>query len=411
MEEVKTKLNWWKDPSRIIPLFIGVAVPSTIFIYTLSQNDKFIWLGENWQWVIPYWLLLLFVFGYILVGFKTIYKKVTEYNSNSRVAILLPISCSEGYENDDLVLMAEGFGEGLRDFMSKRHKELSETYEVVFIDNKYYNSALKTVKEELENGTKFFISTLSSFSTRFSNEFVNLSKDAILINTISGSSTINETKNRVYNFYPNAISEINTILNHVRDNNFKRPYIYCYESTFTQECKEHFIKKWNELNSVDNKIEDEDVSFDFANNKDIDIKHPEFYNTTVANCDSIYIFGYGNSFYDIINELKSGLPDLKNKHIYTISTFKYREWNIYEKESLNELSVFTVRPKMKQGQFLAEKDVVKYFSEQTLDRLLNSLEKINSTRKITFDKAWELSRPRKLDLDNKKIIQVETIKI
>ena len=65
---------------------------------------------------------------------------------------------------------------------------------------------------------------------------------------------------------------------------------------------------------------------------------------------------------------------------------------------------------MKNDTFRIDTDIVKYFSEQSLDRLLRTIEEINN-KKESFDVAWKNNCPRRLDLDKNQNLQVETIKI
>lgn len=415
--------KWFKNPSTIIPLIGGTYFAILLALVfnnpacnTNNLDSYTIFLCSIKEYrvgILLYVLLVFILIGYFLIGRHTIIKEVIKHNSRARIAILLPISCTGEYENEDLALIAEGFGDGLRDFIKKKSSELSEAYEIVLIDNHEYRYALDKIKNELQNGTKYIISTTSKFSTKFVKDFLSISpKDAILITTISGSTLIEDISNRVYNFYPTAVKEIDAIINFTTSQNLFNPFIYSYNSTYPQELKSTFVKCWNEINAKPHHINGDDYSFDFMNINDIDINNINFYNEKVEKSDCILIFGYGKSFFDIIKELKIHCDDLKNKIIITISTFNYYKENNEHLSLLEGLKLITTRPKMKNNlRFSTNKDVVRYFSEQTLDRLLNTLERKNKKRKMTFDKAWELSYHKKLDLVDKRHIQIETLEI
>ncbi len=78
-----------------------------------------------------------------------------------------------------------------------------------------------------------------------------------------------------------------------------------------------------------------------------DINHPTFNNENVKQSDCIIILGYGGSFFDLINKLKIANINIDSKSIFTISTFRYRNWIKEEADTINGLKIFTVRPKMK----------------------------------------------------------------
>ncbi|QMU65108.1 MAG: hypothetical protein GKR88_12950 [Flavobacteriaceae bacterium] len=412
-------LKWHRDKKVIYPLTIGLFVGVLISIIFLSSDcnpdsqeyDKFLcYLSKNKTLTILYWGLLMAFLTNLLTGKKIRMINIPKYNSKSRIAILIPVSCSEYYESEDLKLMLEGFGEGISDFAFKTNYKLSESYEIVLIDSKNFELALKKVKEEIEFGTKYFISTLSSFSTDLSDEFLKLSDEAILINTISGTTAIKEVKNRIYNFYPTSISEVDAIIDCIESRNLENPFIYNFNSKYTRECRDYFIEKWNEIKSKDKHISKKENSYEFINQSSFDLSHPKFINDKVHNSGVLLIFGYGNSFYDLLDVLKPKVTDINSKYIYTISTFKYRSWKVKEEDTLNGLKTITVRPKMQDSKFYTEKDVVKYFSEQTLDRFLKSLELINA-QNLLFDNAWNETSPNRLEYDISGKVKVETIEL
>ncbi len=359
--------------------------------------------------ITSYSFLIAFI-SFLLLFKKRVIERIFKTNSKSRIAIFLPISCKEGYQNEDLKLMAEGFGNGTSDFFFNTNSELSESFELVFIDSNTKEKAFEKLEQELKLGTKYFISTLSSFSLDLSKHFNSIETNAILINTVSGSVNITEVQNKIYNFYPNSKMEIDKIIKSLTDSKFTKPYIYCYKSTFTQECKTYFIDQWNLIKDSTLHLFSEKNSFDFMNKTDFDEKHPAFINDKVKESDCIIILGYGGSFFDLINKLKTSSINLNTKTIYTISTFRYRKWIKEEADSINGLNIFTIRPKMKSDTFKIETDIVKYFSEQSLDRLLRTIEEINKND-INFDVAWKNTCPRRLDLDTNQNLQVETVQI
>jgi hypothetical protein len=399
-----------ENPITVIALGITLFASTSFFL--LTNYKKF---GvESLQLtvlIIMFWALLLVFTIYWLIGKHIREIVIPQHNSKSRIALLVPISCKEDYENEDLKLMMEGFGEGISDFVFKTNKQLTETYEFVFIDNNNYDRALKEVEEEIKLGTKYFLSTLSSFSTQFTEQFLQISKDTVLINTISGTTSISELKNRVYNFYPTSEDEIDAIIDCIEIKKLNNPFIYNFNSIYTRECRDYFIKKWNHDKLKSDHISQEENSYEFINRSSFDTTHPDFIDEGVIKSEIVLIFGYGNSFYDLVNVLKNKCTNFDKKVICTISTFKYRDWKNEEVTTLKNLNVVTVRPKMKKSKFKTDKDVVKYFSEQSLDRLLNSLEKLNKDEKIDFDKAWELSYPRRLDLEKKRKVRVEIIEL
>jgi hypothetical protein len=401
---------------------IHVIFPATItglFFNTYNENDGdlLFLLFENKYVLMIITVLLYMIFFLVILYYKKIKSETIKViipnpfvNSKSRIAIFLPISCKEGYANEDLKLMAEGFGNGTSDFFFNTNTELSESFELVFIDSNTKEKAFEKLEQEIKLGTKYFISTLSSFSLELSKKFNSIDTNSILINTVSGSVNIAEVPNKIYNFYPNSKMEIDKIIKSLTDSKFTKPYIYCYKSTFTQECKTYFISRWNVLKDITLYLSSVSNSFDFMNKRDFDDNHPGFINEKVKESDCIIILGYGGSFFDLINKLKIANINIDSKSIFTISTFRYRNWIKEEADTINGLNIFTVRPKMKSEKFKIETDIVKYFSEQSLDRLLRTIEEINKNNTI-FDVAWKNTCPRRLDLDTNQNLQVETIKI
>lgn len=412
--------NLYNFNKNIFPKIIHILFPAVIaglffntyntndgnFLYTLFANKINLIILSSLIYFISYLIHIYFLKEQIEIV-ETV-KLVS--NFKSRIAIFLPISCKEGYQNEDLKLMAEGFGNGTSDFFFNTNSELSESFELVFIDSNSKEKAFEKLEQELKLGTKYFISTLSNFSLELSKRFNSFNTDAILINTVSGSVEIKEVHNKIYNFYPNSEMEINKIIESIDKSKLTKPYIYSYKSKFTQECKTYFISKWNLVKDISLHLTSESNSFDFMNKTDFDANHPTFNNDKVRESDCIIILGYGGSFFDLINKLKSLSINLESKTIYTISTFRYRKWIKEEADSINGLKIFTVRPKMKSDKFKIETDIVKYFSEQTLDRLLRTIEEIN-IKNLNFNDAWKSTSPRRLDLSNDQNLQVETIEI
>lgn len=408
--------NWYKSGTNQLAVLFAVTFIGIILwvVFTSntcdsSPNDITCYVYKNKLHITSYSFLIAFI-SFLLLFKKRVIERIFKTNSKSRIAIFLPISCKEGYQNEDLKLMAEGFGNGTSDFFFNTNSELSESFELVFIDSNTKEKAFEKLEQELKLGTKYFISTLSSFSLDLSKHFNSIETNAILINTVSGSVNITEVQNKIYNFYPNSKMEIDKIIKSLTDSKFTKPYIYCYKSTFTQECKTYFINQWNLIKDSTLHLFSEKNSFDFMNKTDFDEKHPAFINDKVKESDCIIILGYGGSFFDLINKLKTSSINLNTKTIYTISTFRYRKWIKEEADSINGLNIFTIRPKMKSDTFKIETDIVKYFSEQSLDRLLRTIEEINKND-INFDVAWKNTCPRRLDLDTNQNLQVETIQI
>jgi len=409
--------KWYKKPANqflfgLIIFYLGFILTILLFNQTCTNENVVTWqckIINNKPHIIGYGSFV-FLLIYFLLFKKRIIERILKTNSKSRIAIFLPISCKEGYQNDDLKLMAEGFGSGTSDFFFNTNSELSESFELVFIDSNTEKKALEKLDQELKLGTKYFISTLSSFSLELSKHFNSIETDAILINTVSGSVKIPEVQNKIYNFYPNSKMEIDAIIETINTNDNSKPYIYNYNYTFTKECKSYFIEQWNLNKDKKLHLTDANNSYQFMDKTNFDLTHPAFINDKVKEADCIIILGYGASFFDLINKLKTLQTELENKFIYTISTFRYRKWIKEEADSINGLNIFTVRPKMKSDTFKIETDIVKYFSEQSLDRLLRTIEEINKND-INFDAAWKNTCPRRLDLDTNQNLKVETIQI
>lgn len=408
--------NWYNSGTNqlavlFVVTFIGIIlwVIFTSNTCDSSPNDITCFVYKNKFHITLYSFLIAFI-SFLLLFKKRVIERIFKTNSKSRIAIFLPISCKEGYQNEDLKLMAEGFGNGTSDFFFNTNSELSESFELVFIDSNTKEKAFEKLEQELKLGTKYFISTLSSFSLELSQKFNSIETNAILINTVSGSVNITEVSNKIYNFYPNSKMEIDAIIETINSNKHTKPYIYNYNSTFTTECKSYFIEQWNLQKDSSYHLSDANNSFQFMDKSNFDVTHPKFINDKVRQSDCLIVLGYGASFFDLIHKLKSSNIELEKKFIYTISTFRYRKWLNEESDIINGLNIFTIRPKMKNDTFRIDTDIVKYFSEQSLDRLLRTIELINK-KSVSFDSAWKSTCPSRLDFDNNQNLQVETIKI
>jgi len=414
---------WFRKKENMEKIIVSIIIGAGSLYIWKSTNFQFI--IDNRPFIATVYILLIIIIALFFRGSEPKKSNVTKdtklrSNSKSRIVILLPISCTAKYENDDLKLIASGLGDGLKDFSMKITDTLNEQYEVIFVDNYIDDNAIDYVKKELELGTRYFISTLSKFSILLSEKFEKLSldannKDAVLINTISGSTKIITKENKIYNFYPTSKVEIEALINYSRQHKLSKPYIFNYNSIYTKECKNELINKWNEKYDSKHSISERNNAYEFSLVRCEDnTLHPNFHSNQVSNADSIFIFAYGEAFFDILKELKTqNNIELTKKTILTLSTFRHKDWDLEEKKILADLKIVTIRPKMKNKKpFKTDKDIVTYFSEQTFDRLLNSLEILNHNNNIlSFDEAWKKSVPKLLKFNADNTVSVNSIQL
>jgi len=355
-------------------------------------------------------LIVLLIVALIFMSYQYLHisneNLALKKNKKERIVLLAPI-------NPDIKNDAYDDGErqalGLIDYLSK-HNEIAGKYNFVIRNHglNYGNNkgAEDIVIEELENGTKYFISTMSSVCNPLSENFNNLVKKnyknidedkPILISTVASSPTIANYLNdtNIFRFYIRSNEESDVLANEIHKINlFNNATAIAVNDEYGKGAVSRFKEQWTKLGHTFNDGIYIDIKSEYKSVKqNIEENIKNRYNKN--NREIIFIANYGGGLDKIIKSIY----ELKmNPIIVATSTLSIKEWQEPIKEALDSLRWITCVPKLKNsGGKSYEGDVVEDFVYFTLDRLVSVIEKSKKTGR-PFEEVWHtLYEPKRID--------------
>ncbi|MCH8902870.1 MAG: amino acid ABC transporter substrate-binding protein [Bacteroidetes bacterium] len=344
---------------------------------------------------------------------RALLKRFFANNEKTCIAILLPLHphLSETIKKD-VSDQINGFGDFIRG-----HPELAKNYYFKFIDHKYAigddiidddkisNELRDVIIEELENGTRYFMCTMSQIAVPLSNEFKKIvdkvGKDdkAVLLCTVTSSPQVKCEDNSVYRFYINTDTEVKLLFDEARKRKFNKIAYIVNRSFYGEDALKEFKKLWGKENIEGIKIDSrKKISISNEIKKHIDL---------FSNSDGIFIAHYGSDLIAIVETFhKLGI---NNSTILGTSTFSpwtfLSEYPSYKDDYLEVIKWITCVPKTDS---LYDKNVVRDFTYYSLCRFLGTIKNFqNDNGESSFHKAWQ--RTAKSIVDDYEYI-IETAK-
>ena len=205
-------------------------------------------IGKFWRKYKSHISIIIGVISFAFLGF--IYGRqnsIREKECKKRIVVLLPLSEENKAAYQDGVRQAIG----VVDFI-KSKPQLSDQFEVGIRDHKMdANAAELIIKDEIRNGTKYFICTMSNVCTQVSENFDKIVQEyntegekPILISTVASSPKIQTLKNLKYRFYVRSQEEGKVLAEYADKMSFPSAYGIAISDAYGHGAIEEFKTYW-----------------------------------------------------------------------------------------------------------------------------------------------------------------------
>ena len=396
ISEKIVKLPFSKITFNYVTLLFAI-ISSILLLVTFlkwrpnSEPKTFIFLKRKYLFGLVTFALSLFYF----IGSQnsTLFSKSSIQNEKEKIVVLIPLNKNKSAEPayQDGKRQAYGYID-----LIEENANLLTKYEIVFKNHEMNaTKAVEIVADELERGTNYFISTMSHISERLSLDFDGLvekhkhnDKDKPkLIVTVSSSSKINVTANRVYRFYIRSNEESSLLAHYYSKQNFKNRLIsIVVNDNYGRRAREIFNDTYSKPFDINVSLE---IKWNKAKIREEIIKKIALNNSS----NTFFIVHYGNGLDNII----SVLDELKLKGQLLIShPITVKEWNYPIENILSNYDWATCYPESPTGDLYKSNDIIRDFVYFTLYRLIKSIDVSNISEK-DFDAAWkESNKPHEI---------------
>jgi ABC-type branched-subunit amino acid transport system substrate-binding protein len=412
MEDKKKGFNWSKWS-----FFVGLLalVPYSFIVILVHKTSNYLfsgilailfiaclwWIHKLWkeqykEWKFPVAIVLSGIFlTMCLFTLPCLQKK-----SKTRVAILLPFTGGK----KPLIQDGEAQLTGIFRFIGTKGQKYNNDIEYVFIDHENKSDiARNVINEELEKGTRYFFSTMSSVNEKLANYF-NTPKVAslkpILVCGVTSYPNINTKAHSVYRYYVRSQDEAPVLAGKAKEDNIKHVVAIIVEDNYGEgtlmEFEKHFKDK-NEGATV--------VTIKYAN--DTEISHIE--NKIAENKKQgvfakeelgILICHYGSGIDDIITSLaKQSILSSQKPILYVTSTLHSETWKAPILPVLDTIPHHIAVPKYKNSPPDKYIEDVKNFSEFAFEKMIQSIMAVKNGGKRTFEEAWTSTEIKEIPLE------------
>ena len=195
------------NPIMLAYAFLLILLILLLFIYTkITLSDFKIFRIKFRKWlIIPIGTLFLLISCFSVYMSSKNNNITTEYNSyKKRIVLLFPLNEELKSSYQDGVRQLLGFTEYLQN-----NPEYSKNIEFRIYDHSMKEEvAERIIKEEMDEGTQYFFSTMSKVNVPLSKAFPKIvesynfkGKKPILVCGVTSAPSINLTENSVYRYY------------------------------------------------------------------------------------------------------------------------------------------------------------------------------------------------------------------
>jgi hypothetical protein len=315
--------------------------------------------------------------------------------SKTRVAILLPFT-----GNAPLIEDGEAQLTGIFRFIGTKGQEYNNDIEYVFIDHKNApDVAEKAVKKELETGTRYFFSTMSSVNAKLANYFNTLT-GPVLVCGVTSYPVIETKPNSVYRYYVRSQDEAPVLAGKAKEDNIQHVVAIIVDDNYGDGTSDEFKKHFENQNSTVTM-----KTIKYANNTelgDIENKIIENKKQGVFSREKlgILICHYGSGIDDIIKSLaKQGILTSQEPILYITSTLHSKIWKIPIQSILDTIPHHIAVPNYKNSPPNIYIEDVKNFSEFAFEKMIRSVMEIKNGDKHTFEDAWTSTKIKDIPLE------------
>ena len=360
-----------------------------------DSNETFLFLKKKYLFSLI--LFTLSVFCIIGAQYTATFSKPSSKYHKERIVVLIPLNKNKSNEPayQDGKRQAYGYVD-----LIEKNSDILNNYEIVFKNHEMNTAkAVEIVREELEIGTNYFVSTMSHISERLSLDFENLvekykdkdkdkDKDKPkLITTVSSSSKINVKPNRVYRFYIRSKEESDLLARYYSKlNSENRLVSITVNDNYGNRARDVFNNAYSKPFDINVPLE---IKWNRAKIKE------QIQKKIAINTDNntFFIVHYGNGLDNIISVLNE--LDLKGQLLIS-HPITVEEWNKPIENILSKYDWATCYPESPSGEYYESKDIIRDFVYFTLHRLIKSIEDSKASTK-DFNTAWtESNEPNRI---------------
>ncbi len=314
-------------------------------------------------------------------------------NAKTRIVLLLPCNNNLGAAWEDGVRQILGLTYFFRD-----HPDYTSQYEFRIIDHsmKYDETLKASIIDEIEKGTKIFISSMSKVSEPLSKDFGSIisstkySGDApILICTVASSPEITtSTKDNIFRFYIRSQEEGILLAEEGRKLNFEKAAFIVVNDAYGEGAIKEFTTMWERMSGkilggakLNSLYDDEKV--DYSLQEQIKI---------MQEADVIFLAHYGSGVDKVFRALDR--LDIQTPVLAT-HTLTIPDWQKPIREILQKRTSYSCKPKYatKNPNHYEDEiydDAISGFMYWTLDRLIYCLTKTDG-KTSNFADLWKSS--------------------
>lgn len=356
-------------PELLAYIFLIILLISLIYIYTKIKINEFKIFGllfRKW-FIIPIGILFVLISCFsVYVSSMNIDSYSTNKSYKKRIVLLFPLNEELSSAYQDGVRQLLGFTEFL-----KNNPEYSKNIEFRIYDHSMKeDNAERIIKEEMDEGTMYFFSTMSKVNVPLSQRFPEIVKSynfkgqkPILVCGVTSAPTVNLKENAVYRYYIRSQEEAQKLAAIGLEKNLKSATFIAVDDDYGRNAVDEFKKNWDGRFTDGVYLE--------SKLSDIEIKkliQEKILVIPDKDRQAIFICHYGSGVDNSI----SSLYDLNiSTTILATSTLSIKEWQKPIEDILKKFEWYTCVPDY-QPYMSNQNDVIKNFTTFAIEKLVKS---------------------------------------
>lgn len=366
----------------LITLAIGIYLLVLAAKKITADNSKLF----KKSFIIPFSTIFVLIIGYtffLLGNGKEKHTSIKESNKK-RIVLLLPLNESLKSAYEDGIRQVTGFAEFLKD-----NSECTRHFEFALYDHsmKFDINLENSIRQEMEEGTKFFICSMSSVALPLSQNFEKIVKSSkiigekpILICAVASTPALTLKENLIYRFYIRSQEEGTQLASIANEQGINTATFIAVDDEYGKGAVKEFKTKWKgKMPVTDGILVSKLLTVEEIKNLITD----KIKTIPAENRQAIFICHYGNGIDNVVTALDAtGVKAI----LLATSTISIYDWQKPIKPILDKTEWFTCVPDYSSYK-TEQKDVIKNFTTYTLHRLTEAILKTNDT--ATFDSNWK----------------------
>ena len=362
------------------------------FLYTAAGGYKempgFITKILDYCKLLPlyFWQIILYSFPITIVCL--IFNKYCFIKKRkTRIAFLMPMPKSTDIHSTPALQDGERQLLGIQ-YFKMCNNELNKKFHIDQRDHEMNKDlAFELVKNEIKNGTKYFICTMSDIAVSLSSRWDELleitKKPAILLCTIASAPTIAFDKKNVYRFYIRSNDEAIVLVNARTHSEESIATWIVVDDDYGRGALTEFLKSWK-----GGTVKGIKLCPTLSTQKVSDAIHSEIINKIrEKNIDTIFIAHYANGLSSVISAVK----DINSSVcILATSTLTVKDWRKGIDSILCNKNWITCFPELIDNRKEYNGDIICEFVNYSLQRFSDAIMRSNYDVS-KFDVSWRNS--------------------